>query len=106
MADMFKSLGDPTRLSIFSLLASHSEKKLCVCCIAKKLGISQPAISQHLKVLKNVGLVDPNREGFKVHYSINKDVLITFKNDWEVLCKLDSNDILCPEKDVCKKENN
>lgn len=73
-AEIFKALGDETRLKILKLLL-QSHNNLCVGMIAQKLGISQPAVSQHLKVLKNVGIVDPDREGFHVHYKVVNDSL-------------------------------
>ena len=56
---LFKALGEPTRLQILRLLA---EQELCVCDLEEILQISQPRISQHLKVLKQAGLVRERRE--------------------------------------------
>lgn len=56
---LFKALGEPTRLQILRLLA---EQELCVCDLEEILQISQPRISQHLKVLKQAGLVQERRE--------------------------------------------
>ncbi|NPV27556.1 MAG: winged helix-turn-helix transcriptional regulator [Firmicutes bacterium] len=55
----FKALGEPTRLRIIKLLA---ERELCVCELVEVLQISQPRISQHLRVLKNAGLVSERKE--------------------------------------------
>jgi DNA-binding transcriptional ArsR family regulator len=71
LAGVFKALGDPTRLAIFKMLSANPKPKLCVCAIALRLRITQSAVSQHLRVLKNAGLVTPNRDGFRVHYSVN-----------------------------------
>ncbi len=68
-ADVFKALGDPTRLKILKLIVSR-ENRVCVGMIAKYLNISQPAVSQHLKVLKIAGIVEALREGFHMHYSV------------------------------------
>jgi len=57
MANIFKAFADPTRLRLIRLLASNMEEKLCVVDLAKKLGISQPAASQHIKVLKNINIL-------------------------------------------------
>jgi len=81
MSEVFKALGDPTRLRIIEILSSNMKKNLCVAGLAKKLGITQPAVSQHIKVLKNVGILEPNRVGFRVHYNINEEVLKTYKAD-------------------------
>ena len=57
---IFKALGEPTRLKIIKLLA---DKELCVCDLEEVMQISQPRISQHLKVLKHAGLVNERKEG-------------------------------------------
>ncbi len=62
MSKIFKAFGDPTRLKMIRLLASNMEEKLCVIDIAKKLGISQPAVSQHIKVLKNIDILFSSKE--------------------------------------------
>jgi ArsR family transcriptional regulator, arsenate/arsenite/antimonite-responsive transcriptional repressor len=78
MAEVFKALSDPTRLSIISLLASS--KNLCVNVIAEKTGMSQPAISQHLKILKNAGICNAEKMGAHVHYSLNNEKLKEYKS--------------------------
>ena len=88
MADVFKALGEPTRLKIIKMLASNPERKLCVGAIARKIGISQPAVSQHLKVLKSIGLVEPNRNGYHVHYAINTEMLAAYKESMDELFQL------------------
>lgn len=107
-ADHFKALGDPTRLKILELLLSHKHI-LCVCAIAEKLGISQPAVSQHLKILKHAGLVKGKRQGYHVHYTINPKTLATFKEHMEKMhkravecCKTIKTEKRCPGK---KKKN-
>jgi ArsR family transcriptional regulator, arsenate/arsenite/antimonite-responsive transcriptional repressor len=82
LAEVFKAMGDPTRLSIFKMLSANPKAELCVCAIAARLQITQSAVSQHLKVLKNAGLVTPNRDGFRVHYSVNTGKL---KSVWASL---------------------
>lgn len=64
----FKALGEPTRLRIVRLLA---EQELCVCELEEIMEMSQPRISQHLKVLKHAGLVNERREGQKRMCSLN-----------------------------------
>lgn len=65
----FKALGEPTRLKILRMLA---EQDLCVCDLEEVLQISQPRISQHLKVLKQAGLVQVRREAQKRICSFNR----------------------------------
>ena len=65
--ELFKALGDPTRRSIFERLVSEGEQT--VRALTDHAGISQPAVSKHLGVLKTVGLVRDRPEGRQVHYS-------------------------------------
>ena len=81
MAGTFKALGDLTRLQIIYLLATDTSGALGVGELAVRLGISQPAVSQHLKTLKGEGLVDSRREGFYVYYTINRDRIVQFRNN-------------------------
>ncbi len=62
---MLKALGEPTRLSIFQQLLV---RKHCVRSLSKKLGITESAVSQHMKVLKEAGLVYGERFGYHIHY--------------------------------------
>ena len=73
-AEVFKALGDASRLKILRLISKNGNN-LCVGMIAGKLDISQPAVSQHLKVLKNSGLVIADRKGYHIHYSVNTKAL-------------------------------
>ena len=68
MAEQFKMLGDKTRLSIVALLR---DRELCVCDIAAAVGISQPGVSQHLKKMKQCGLLTERRQGHWAYYSLN-----------------------------------
>jgi ArsR family transcriptional regulator len=56
---------------LIKLLEKH-QGALCVNALAKHLGISQSAVSQHLRVLRGIQLVEADRQGPMVHYSINK----------------------------------
>lgn len=76
-AEIFKAMGEETRLKIIKLIASKGNQ-LCVGAIANRLGVSQPAVSQHLKVLKNAGLLEAVREGYHVHYKLVGDALTSY----------------------------
>ncbi len=69
-AQILKLLGDKTRLSMMKLM-EHSE--CCVCEFVDIYGASQPAISQHLRKLRDVGLVKERRKGQWIFYSLNKE---------------------------------
>ena len=68
LARMFKALGDPVRLRILSLVASHDGGECCVCDITPGFEVSQPTISHHLKTLREAGLLDCERRGTWVYY--------------------------------------
>lgn len=70
LAELFKLLGEKTRLTIIALL---KEKELCVCDIVDAVGISQPGVSQHLRKLKAGGLVRETRKGQWIYYSLNTE---------------------------------
>lgn len=67
MSEIFKLLGDKTRLMIVAFL---KEKEQCVCDIVDMVGISQPGVSQHLRKLKAGGLVSEKRMGQWIYYSL------------------------------------
>ena len=65
LARMLKALGEPTRLKIYQALL---ERKHCVRSLSKKLGISESAISQHMKIMKAADLVYGEKFGYHTHY--------------------------------------
>jgi DNA-binding transcriptional ArsR family regulator len=65
--NLFKTLADPTRRAIFERLARDGEQT--VRALTDRAGVSQPAVSKHLGVLKLAGLVRDRREGRQTHYS-------------------------------------
>ncbi|RJQ55507.1 MAG: ArsR family transcriptional regulator [Desulfobacteraceae bacterium] len=69
---IFKALADPTRLKLVDLLLSHD---LCVGALAGRLGISKPAVSQHLQILRKAGLVKGEKRGYWTHYSVEREIL-------------------------------
>ena len=75
LAAMFKALGDPVRLRLLSLIASHPGGQACVCEISSTFDVSQPTISHHLKLLRSAGLLDCERRGTWVYYWVIPQVL-------------------------------
>jgi DNA-binding transcriptional ArsR family regulator len=83
LADIFKALADPTRLRLVRLLGERTPEEvepdecgggpLCVNALAHRLGITQSAVSQHLRVLRQARLVKCERRGAFVHYSLDED---------------------------------
>ncbi|MFC1965791.1 ArsR/SmtB family transcription factor [Chloroflexota bacterium] len=75
-AALFSVLADPTRLKLLNMLSQQREPDaLCVNALAYHLGVTQPAVSQHLKVLKNAGLVKGEKRGYRVHYFVKREAL-------------------------------
>ncbi len=75
-AAVFDALSDPTRLRLVKLLKKQQNPgALCVNALAGLLGISQSAVSQHMRVLKAAGLVKGERRGYHIHYFLNGDML-------------------------------
>ncbi len=64
---LFRTLGDPTRRALFERLAREGEQTVWM--LTGDAGISQPAVSKHLALLKQAGLVRDRREGRETHYS-------------------------------------
>ena len=89
LAEIFKALSDPTRLRLVKLLSECSPGErtadecrggpLCVNALAHELGVTQSAVSQHLRVLRHAGLVNGERRGPFVHYSLAQDGLEKYK---------------------------
>ena len=73
---IYKALSVKSRLRILKLIKN---KELCVNAITQRLEISQPAVSQHLSILKKAGLVKSSRYGSIIHYRMNKSCLNNFK---------------------------
>lgn len=67
-ADIFSQLSDPTRLRILWILC-HCEE--CVTNIAAAVGMSDPAVSHHLRILKSTGVLTSRRIGKEVHYTLS-----------------------------------
>jgi ArsR family transcriptional regulator len=68
------ALADTTRLSIVELLASQKEP-VCVCDITSQFELGQPTISHHLRILREAGLVNTDKRGLWVYYSLNREQL-------------------------------
>jgi len=72
LVQIFKTLGDDTRFKLVNLLLTHD---LCVGALAKHLGVSEAAVSQHLKQLREAGLVRGEKRGYWTHYMVEKEKL-------------------------------
>ena len=70
--DFLKALSDPTRLNIVRLL--NQKQALCVCDIISELDQPQPTISRHLNQLKQIGILESERKGTWIWYSISQEL--------------------------------
>jgi len=70
MAPVLAALADPARLRMVSMLAAAPDGSACGCDLEAPLGLSQPTISHHLKVLREAGLIEGERRGRWIHYSV------------------------------------
>lgn len=103
IAETLKLLADRTRLTILTLLR---ERELCVCEIVEVLETTQPNISQHLRKLKDAGLVSEARRGQWVYYSLSlaKVPYVQAVMDYVPSAKeqLDSLNLDCTTDDCCE----
>ena len=72
IAAIMKTLGEPTRLKMFMHLL---ERKHCTRSMSKKLDISEPAVSQHLKIMREAGLIYAQKYGRHVHYLPSQEAI-------------------------------
>ena len=70
MAPVLAALADPVRLRIVSMLAAAPDGSACGCDLEEPLGLSQPTVSHHLKVLREAGLIEGERRGRWIHYRL------------------------------------
>lgn len=92
LVKVFKALGDESRLQLLYLLLQRS---YCVKALATQVQISPSAVSQHLRILKEAGLVTGNRRGYWVHYSINTDELMQFTQEVGKFFQLKEDPLRC-----------
>ena len=75
LARLFKAMGDPVRLRLLSLIASHAGGEACVCDLTDVFDLTGPTISHHLKVLREAGLISGERRGTWVYYRVHPEAL-------------------------------
>ncbi|MBO3086234.1 ArsR/SmtB family transcription factor [Cellulomonas fengjieae] len=75
LSQSLKALADPTRLRLLSLIAAHDGAEACVCDLTEPVGLSQPTVSHHLKVLVDAGLVTRDKRGVWAYYSLTPGAL-------------------------------
>ena len=75
LASALKVLADPTRLRLVSLIAAQDPAEACVCNLTEPLGLSQPTVSHHLKVLTEAGIVDREQRGRWAFFRLRPETL-------------------------------
>ena len=70
LARTLKAIADPTRLRLVSIVAASGDGEVCVCDLTKPVGLSQPTVSHHLKVLVEAGLLHREKRGTWAYYSL------------------------------------
>ena len=74
-ARTLKALADPARLRLLSIIAAHDGGEACVCDLTEPVGLSQPTVSHHLKVLTEAGFVTRERRGVWAYYTLVPDAV-------------------------------
>lgn len=69
-ASVFRALGDPTRVRLVSLIAAASGQEACACDLVEPIGLSQPTVSHHLRILVEAGLVTREQRGKWAYYRL------------------------------------
>ena len=87
-----KALAAPVRVRILALLRSRA---LCVNALATRLNVTQGAVSQHLRILREAGIVLPEKRGYYVHYQLNEKRLAAWREEFDKL--------LGPKRAACTK---
>jgi len=70
LARLLKALADPTRLRLVSMVAAHDGGEACVCDLTEPLGLTQPTISHHLKILVEAGIFTRDKRGVWAYYAL------------------------------------
>ena len=83
---LYRALADETRRRIIVLLLTHN---MCVSAMARCLNISESAVSQHLRILKEASLLSGERRGYHMHYAINRERLHELAREIEDMANME-----------------
>jgi ArsR family transcriptional regulator, arsenate/arsenite/antimonite-responsive transcriptional repressor len=75
LARTFKALGDPARVRLLSLVAAAPDGEACICDLTEPVGLSQPTISHHMKLLVNAGLLTREQRGRWAYFTVVQPAL-------------------------------
>jgi ArsR family transcriptional regulator len=79
LASALKAIADPARLRLLSLIQAQPGHEACVCRLTEPLGLTQPTVSHHLKVLLQAGLVERERRGSWAYFRVREEPLATLR---------------------------
>lgn len=79
LAAALKAIADPSRLRLLSLIQAQAGHEACVCHLTEPLGLSQPTVSHHLKVLLQAGLVEREQRGSWAYFRIREEPLAALR---------------------------
>ncbi|HZK24767.1 MAG TPA: metalloregulator ArsR/SmtB family transcription factor [Oscillospiraceae bacterium] len=100
LLEILKSLADETRYQLLKLLLQHD---YCVGALAQKLNISESAVSQHLKILRQTGLIKGDKRGYYTHYYVERELLKQAAKDLNQLSHLVPCSTACHQTDKCSR---
>ncbi len=75
LAHVFKALGDPARVRLLSLISSTPDREACICDLTDPVGLSQPTVSHHMKILVDAGLVHRDQRGRWAYFTVDATAL-------------------------------
>ena len=99
---IIKALADENRIAMLTMLLRHD---LCVGALSQHIGISEAAVSQHLKILREAGLVTGEKRGYFTHYAVNRDLLVETAGELERMAKMTREEMKCDKnegQDCCR----
>jgi ArsR family transcriptional regulator, arsenate/arsenite/antimonite-responsive transcriptional repressor len=80
LAAALKAVADPARLRLLSLIQAQPDQEACVCHLTEPLGLSQPTVSHHLKVLLQAGLVEREQRGSWAFFRVKPEPLAAIRD--------------------------
>ena len=97
---VLKAIADETRMKILTLLLKHN---YCVRALARNLELTEATISEHLKVLREAGLLVGKKHGYFMHYDVERSVLHELAGEINELAKIE-REVCTPEKGGCESK--
>jgi ArsR family transcriptional regulator len=80
LASALKAIADPARLRLLSLIQAQPDREACVCHLIEPLGLTQPTVSHHLKVLLQAGLVEREQRGSWAYFRVREEPLAALRD--------------------------